>query len=265
MTRTSKFKTVALLAAALAAGSALAAPAAAVEPTTVVLVHGAFADSSSWAGVIPRLQAQGLRVVAAANPLRTLEGDAASVGQLVGSIPGNVVLVGHSYGGAVITSAAQGHANVKALVYVSAFAPDKGETALGLSGKFPGSTLGDALAQPVATPEGSKDLYIQPAKFHQQFAADVPAKAANLMAITQRPIAEAALTQAAGEPAWKTVPSWAIYGTADKNIPAEAMGFMAKRAGAKEVVEVKGASHVVMVSHPDLVSKLIVDAAKSIK
>lgn len=232
---------------------------------TVILVHGAFADSSSWNAVIPKLQSQGLRVVSAANPLRTLEGDVANVRALVRATPGNVVLVGHSYGGAVISGAATGEPNVKALVYVAAFTPDRGETALELSGKFPGGTLGSAMASPVPTPEGSKDLYIQQDKFHAQFAADIDAKDAKLMAATQRPIAEAALTQGAGEPAWKTVPSWAIYGTGDKNIPAAAMSFMAKRAQARKIVEVPNASHVVMVSHPDKVASLIAEAAVSIQ
>lgn len=235
------------------------------EQPTVVLVHGAFADSNSWNAVIPKLQQRGLRVVSAANHLRTLEGDAASVRTVLRATPGNVVLVGHSYGGAVISGAATGEANVKALVYVAAFVPDQGETALALSGKFPGGTLGSALAQPVPTPEGSKDLYIQSDKFHAQFAADVKPSVAALMAATQRPIAEAALTQGAGEPAWKTVPSWAIYGTADKNIPAAAMSFMAKRAQARKIVEVPGASHVVMVSHPNKVVDLIVEAVNSVR
>ena len=251
----------AVLATALLAGSVQLV--AAQEPTTVILVHGAFADSSSWNAVIPKLQQKGLRVVSAANPLRTLSGDADAVRQLVRSTPGKVVLVGHSYGGAVISGAATGESNVKALVYVAAFVPDQGETALGLSGKFPGGTLGSALAAPVPTPEGSKDLYIQQDKFHAQFAADVSKQAAAAMAATQRPIAEAALTQEAGAPAWKSIPSWAIYGTADKNIPAAAMSFMAKRASAKKVVEVSGASHVVMVSHPEKVANMIVEAAQT--
>jgi pimeloyl-ACP methyl ester carboxylesterase len=232
------------------------------EATTVVLVHGAFADSTSWSGVVPRLQARGLRVVSVANPLRTLRGDADYLGQLVDSVPGRVVLVGHSYGGAVITNAATGRKNVKALVYVAAFVPDAGETALALAGRFPGGTLGEALDQPVMLVDGGKDLYIQQAKFHQQFAADVPKAAATLMAATQRPIAEAALTQASGAPAWKAIPSWSIYGTADKNIPRAAMRFMSDRAGARKVVEVQDASHVVMVSHPDKVAALIVEAAQ---
>lgn len=245
------------LSATIVAGGA----AQAQEPTTVVLVHGAFADSSSWNRVIPKLQRRGLKVISAANPLRTLESDAEAVRQLLRAMPGKVVLVGHSYGGAVISNAATGEPNVKALVYVAAFVPDQGETALALAGKFPGGTLGDALAKPVPTAAGGKDLYIQPEKFHQQFAADVDAGAAALMAATQRPIAEAALTQPAAAPAWKAVPSWAIYGTADKNIPAAAMSFMAKRAEAKKIVEVPGASHVVMVSHPDKVANLIIEAA----
>jgi pimeloyl-ACP methyl ester carboxylesterase len=177
-------------------------------------------------------------------------------------VPGPVVLVGHSYGGAVITNAATGRKNVKGLVYVAAFVPDVGETALALAGKFPGGTLGEALDQPVILGDGGKDLYIQQAKFHQQFAADVPKAAATLMAAAQRPIAEAALTQASGSPAWKSIPSWSIYGTADKNIPPAAMRFMSERAGARKVVEVKDASHVVMVSHPDKVAALIVEAAR---
>lgn len=244
---------------AVAQGGGSAPPA---EPTTVVLVHGAFADSASWNGVVPLLQDRGLRVVSVANPLRSLRGDADYLGQLVDSMPGSVVLVGHSYGGAVITNAAAGRKNVKALVYVAAFVPDAGETALALAGKFPGGTLGEALDQPVMLADGGKDLYIQQAKFHQQFAADVPKAAATLMAATQRPIAEAALTQASGAPAWKDVPAWSIYGTADKNIPPAAMRFMSERAGARKVVEVKEASHVVMVSHPDKVAALIVEAAR---
>jgi pimeloyl-ACP methyl ester carboxylesterase len=246
------------MATAVAQGGGSASPA---DGTTVVLVHGAFADSASWNGVVPLLQNRGLRVVSVANPLRSLRGDADYLGQLVDSMPGPVVLVGHSYGGAVITNAATGRKNVKALVYVAAFVPDAGETALALAGKFPGGTLGEALDQPVMLADGGKDLYIQQAKFHQQFAADVPKAAAALMAAAQRPIAEAALTQASGAPAWKDVASWSIYGTADKNIPPAAMRFMSERAGARKVVEVKDASHVVMVSHPDKVAALIVEAA----
>jgi pimeloyl-ACP methyl ester carboxylesterase len=247
------------MATAVAQGGGAVAP---TEPTTVVLVHGAFADSASWNGVIPRLQASGLRVVSVANPLRSLSGDADYVGKLIDSIPGRVVLVGHSYGGAVISNAATGRRNVKSLVYVAAFVPDVGETALELAGKFPGGTLGEALAPPVALADGGKDLYIQQDRFHQQFAADVPKDGATLMAATQRPIAEAALTQPSGKPAWKELPSWSIYGTADKNIPPAAMRFMSERAKARKVVEVKDASHVVMVSHSARVAEVITEAAR---
>jgi pimeloyl-ACP methyl ester carboxylesterase len=141
----------------------------------VVLVHGAFADSSSWNGVIKRLHDRGYTVIAAANELRSVKGDAASVRSLLKSIHGPVVLVGHSYGGPVISEAATGQDNVKALVYVAAFAPEVGENAAELSSRFPGSSLGSALAPPVELADGGKDLYIEQDKFHAQFAADVPA------------------------------------------------------------------------------------------
>jgi pimeloyl-ACP methyl ester carboxylesterase len=227
---------------------------------TVVLVHGAFAESSSWNRVTTKLLAKGYPVVAIANPLRSVKGDASYLASLLDSIPGPVILVGHSYGGTVITVAATGKKNVKALVYVSGLAPDVGETASGLVGKFPGSTLGPTLAPPVILADGSKDLYILQDKFHAQFAADLPASEAKLMATTQRPIPEAAFNEAAGEPAWKTIPSWFLYGSLDKNVPPAVHAFMAKRAGAKEIVEIQGSSHVVMMSHPDALVKLIDDA-----
>jgi pimeloyl-ACP methyl ester carboxylesterase len=260
----SPFKLLAAVLGSTAMATAVAqAPGSSspASPTTVVLVHGAFADASSWNGVIPRLQAQGLRVLSVANPLRTLAGDADYLGQVLASISGRVVLVGHSYGGAVITQAATGRKNVKALVYVAAFIPELGESALELAGKYPGGTLGEALAAPVLLGDGGKDLYIRQDRFHQQFAADVPAAAGALMAATQRPIAEAALTQASGAPAWKEIPSWSVYGSADKNIPPAAMKFMSERAKARSVWEIPGASHVVMVSHPERVASLIAEAA----
>jgi pimeloyl-ACP methyl ester carboxylesterase len=231
------------------------------ERPTIVLVHGAFADASSWNGVIRILETDGYRVVAAANPLRSVHGDAQSVADIVESIKSPVVLVGHSYGGLVISAAANGHSNVKSLVFVAAFAPQAGETALELTGKFPGSTLGPTLAPPVAISAGGKDLYIQQDKFPDQFAADVPKKEAKLMAATQRPIAADALNEPASAPAWKTTPSWFIYGDKDKNIPPEALGFMAERAHSRQTVVINGASHVVMVSHPQQVAKLIESAA----
>jgi pimeloyl-ACP methyl ester carboxylesterase len=233
-----------------------------VKPT-IVLVHGAFADASSWNGVIPILRKDGYVVIAAANPLRGVKSDGSYISSLVGELKGSVVLVGHSYGGNVITEAANGHDNVKALVYVSAFAPDTGESASELSGKFPGSTLGPTLAPPVPLADGGKDLYILQDKFHAQFAADVPAAQAALMAATQRPVTAAALNEKTGDAAWETIPSWFIYGSADRNIPPQAMVFMARRAQAKDVVMVKGASHVVMVSHPEAVARLIEKAASA--
>jgi len=251
------FATLALTAAMFGASAAFAAP---VKPT-VVLVHGAFADSSSWNGVVKILEKDGYPVIAAANPLRSVKGDAQSVADVLASVKTPVVLVGHSYGGPVISEAAYGNANVKALVYVAAFAPEKGETAAELSGRFPGSTLGPTLSAPVELADGGKDLYIQQDKFHDQFAADVSQADAKLMAATQRPVTVAALNEAATEPAWKTVPSYFVYGDQDKNIPAQALAFMAERAHSKQTVVVKGASHVVMVSNPKAVASLIETAA----
>ncbi|MDI1296887.1 MAG: alpha/beta hydrolase [bacterium] len=233
---------------------------ATVRPT-IVLVHGAFAESGSWNGVIQQLRTDGYTVVAASNPLRSVRSDAASVASLVKSLGKPVVLVGHSYGGAVITDAAVQASNVRSLVYVGAFAPDTGETSAGLSGMFPGSTLGATLAPPVTLPDGNKDLYIRSDAFPEQFAADIPAPEAALMAATQRPIAEAALNEATVSPAWKSLPSWFIYGSADRNIPAAVQAFMAKRAGSKKTIVVPGASHVVMTSNPGAVAELIEEAA----
>ncbi|MET9268011.1 alpha/beta hydrolase [Amycolatopsis sp. NPDC004079] len=226
---------------------------------TVVLVHGAFADSSSWNGEIERLQAAGHRVIAAANPLRGVAEDAASVRSLLDSIEGPIVLVGHSYGGSVISAAAVGHPGVQALVYIAGFVPDEGESAGELAGKFPGGTLGETLEQ-VNLPEGV-DLYVRQDLFHQQFAADVPAAQARLMAAGQRPIAAAALDEASPAPAWKGLPVYSLIPTADKNIPPAAQRFMAERAEA-EVVEVADASHAVLVSQPDVVAELILRAAR---
>ncbi len=249
--------TVALI-AALLSGGAVAQPA---KPT-VVLVHGAFADASSWNGVTKILQKNGFTVVAPANPLRSVAGDAAYVSDIISSIKGSVVLVGHSYGGQVISTAANGKDNVKSLVYVAAFAPEAGEAAADLAGKFPGGTLGQALAAPVKLIGGGVDLSIDQAKFHDQFAHDVSIEDAALMAAGQRPITEAALTEKSGSPAWKTLPSYFIYGDGDKNIPAKALGFMAERAASKHTVVIQGASHVVMVSQPQAVADVIEEAAK---
>ena len=228
---------------------------------TIVLVHGAFAASDSWDGVAPILQDKGYRVISLANPLRSVSGDAAYTRSLIDSIAGDVVLVGHSYGGPVITNAANGAPNVKALVYVASFAPEKGETIAELAAKFPGSTLGEALAAPVPLGNEVNDLYIDPAKFAALFAADVTADKARLMAIAQRPVTDYALNEPSGDAAWKNIPSFHIFGTADKAIPPAAMEFMAERANSKKTVVIDGASHVVMVSNPKAVADLIVEAA----
>jgi pimeloyl-ACP methyl ester carboxylesterase len=229
---------------------------------TIVLVHGAFADSSSWNRVIPKLESRGYPVIAAANPLRTLAGDAAYVSSIVKHIPGPVVLVGHSYGGAVISNAARGNANVKALVYVAAFAPDSGESAFGIIARFPGSILGDAVV-PTPLSTGGNDLYVNPRKFREPFAADVPAKITALMAATQRPITDIAGNEPSGEPAWRKLPSWFIYGSGDLSITSDAHEFMAARAKARDTRVIKGASHVVMISHPSEVAHIILEATSA--
>jgi pimeloyl-ACP methyl ester carboxylesterase len=246
------------------AGAAQAEHRPAEKKPTVVLVHGAFADSSSWNGVIERLRHDGYPVLAPANPLRGLASDATYLRSFLKSVKGPVVLAGHSYGGAVMSQAAAGDPDVKALVYIAAFAPDKGESALELSNKFPGSTLGSTLnSVPFPLPGGGSgtDLYIKTDKFHDQFAADVPTSVTDLMAATQRPIAASALEEKATEAAWKTIPSWDLITTQDKNIPPASQRFMADRAHA-HTVEVK-ASHAVSVSRPGAVTSLIEQAARS--
>ena len=254
--------------AALILACALPGPARAQMPKpaegkpTVVLVHGAFADSSSWNGVVSKLTSDGFPVVAAAVPLRSLKGDADYVSSLVSSISGPVVLVGHSYGGSVISVAAAGRPNVKALVFVAGFAPETGESAASLGAKFPTGTLGATLAPPVSLTDGNSDLYILQAKYWKQFAADVPEKDAIQMAAAQRPVTQSALGEPATAMAWRTLPSWFVWGSLDRNIPASLHKFMAQRADGLEAVEVPGASHVVMISHPDVVAKMIERAAK---
>jgi pimeloyl-ACP methyl ester carboxylesterase len=240
--------------------SAQPAASASAQPT-IVLVHGAFADSSSWNGVVSILKRDGYSVVAAANPLRSVASDGAYVQALVASIKQPVVLVGHSYGGMVISNAANELSNVKALVYVAGFAPEAGESAGALDSKFPGSVLGTALAVPVPLPGGGHDLYVLQDKFHDAFAPDVPEGAAALAAAAQRPVTDIAFGEAATAPAWKTIPSWFVYGDGDTAIPPEVHAFMAKRAHARATEIVKGASHVVMITHPDVVAKVIEAAA----
>ena len=233
------------------------------ETPVVVLVHGAFAESASWNGVVERLSAAGVTSVALANPLRSVAGDAAYLRDVVAALGRPVVLAGHSYGGMVITEAAAGNAAVRALVYVSAFTPEPGESALQLSGRFEGSTLGPALlSTPLAG--GGVEFTIDPAKFAGQFAADADPRTAALMAVTQRPVTERALSDglAAAEAPWRSLPSWFVWGSDDRNIPAAALRFMAERAGARGSREIAGASHALTVSQPDAVAETILAAVR---
>lgn len=233
------------------------------QKPTVVLVHGAFAESASWNGVLARLQEQNIPAVAVANPLRSVHGDAAYVRDVTASIEGPVVLVGHSYGGFVITEAAAANPEVAALVYVCAFAPDHRENAFELSGRFPGSTLGDAVAlYPLSV--GGNDLVIRQDVFAEQFAADVPREQAALMAATQRPVAQAALLEGlpTDKPGWMTQPSWFVFSDQDRNIPVALHRYMARRADARGIREVAGASHALGVSNPAAVASSIVEAVE---
>jgi pimeloyl-ACP methyl ester carboxylesterase len=229
---------------------------------TIVLVHGAFAESASWDNVIVRLQDQGYTVIAAANPIRSVSGDADFLASIFEAVEGSIVAVGHSYGGTVITNALRD--NVRALVYVAGYAPDEGESAGELSARYPGGTLGETLWT-VPLSDGSNDLYIRQDLYHQQFAEDVPAEETALMAVGQRPLRDVAVNEGSGPPAWKSVPSWFVFGELDKNIPVAVHRFMAERAGAREVVEIEGASHAVGVSHPEEVADIILRAAKDVQ
>ncbi|MEU0027846.1 alpha/beta hydrolase [Streptomyces sp. NPDC006335] len=257
---------VGLSVAAVTLPGASAAPLRPERPT-IVLEHGAFADSSSWDGVVKRLQRAGYPVVSAANPLRGPATDAAYLRSVVDHIEGPVVLVGHSYGGTVISQAAAGlEGKVKALVYIAAFLPDTGESSLGLTNKFPGSTLGQAIESVNYTlPDGGQgtDVYIKAEKFRGQFAADVPADKAGLMAVGQRPISAAALEEKSTKAAWKTIPSWSLVTTEDLNIPEAAQRYMSDRAGARTTVI--AASHAVPVSHPDAVAHIVERAARTVR
>jgi pimeloyl-ACP methyl ester carboxylesterase len=232
----------------------------AVKPT-VVLVHGAFADATGWSGVIKRLQADGYPVIAPANPLRSLSSDSAYIASVLKQTPGPLVVVGHSYGGAVITNAAAGNPNIKALVYIDAFIPDVGEPTLSLAGK--GSLLATAVEYKAFPPFGQNDVdvYIKKDMFREAFCADVSAKTAALMWAAQRPAAAASGAEPTTAAAWKTVPSWALIGRQDRAITPDALRFMAKRAGS--TIQEIDASHVSMISHPDVATALIEKAAKA--
>jgi pimeloyl-ACP methyl ester carboxylesterase len=260
---------VSLVLAAVLAPAAQARHHGAPPPKpTVVLVHGAWADGSSWSKVARRLQRDGYPVKVAANPLRGLASDAAYLAAVLKTIPGPVVLAGHSYGGAVITNAALGLGNVKALVYVDAFIPDQGQSVLQLVASRPGSALGgdpatvfDAVPYPGAPP-GDVDLYVKPNVFVGAFGNDLrPAKAA-VLAASQRPLTFSAAAEPSGPPAWKTIPSWAVVGTIDRTIPPAAQLDMARHAGAR-ITQIR-AGHLSMLSQPDAVQSVIERAARSL-
>jgi pimeloyl-ACP methyl ester carboxylesterase len=230
-------------------------------PATIILVHGAFAESAGWDGAMDQLSAAGHRVIAVANPLRGVASDAAAVSDVVRTIDGPVILVGHSYGGAVITNVDADAGEIVGLVYVASFAPETGESANSLAAKFPGSTLGDAL-RPVPRSDGTTDLYIDTNRFHEQFAADLTRSVTTRMAATQRPVTLEALNEGTGDhPLWKDVPSWFLIGEEDRNIPPALQRFLAERAGARRVIGIPEASHAVHVSHPVATADVVLLAA----
>jgi pimeloyl-ACP methyl ester carboxylesterase len=233
---------------------------------TIVLVHGAFADGSSWNDVIKRLQRQGYSVIAPPNPLRGLAADSAYLASVVNQLDGPVLLVGHSYAGALITNAATDAPSVVGLVFVAAFAPDTDERLGDVAATSKDSLLGTAQVQreyPTGPGgETAPEFLVDPARFREVFAADLPADQAAVLAATQRPVAAAAFSDVSGPPAWKTLPSWALVATADRAAGSDLVRSMAQRAGA-EIVEVD-ASHVVMVSQPQAVTELILKALHAV-
>ncbi|BCB92003.1 alpha/beta fold hydrolase [Phytohabitans suffuscus] len=253
--------------AAAATGAAVGMPAAQAHPRhggskpkpTVVLVHGAFADASGWNGVAARLIRAGYPVIAPPNPLRGVASDSAYLASVLATLGGPLVLAAHSYGGIAVTNAATGNANVRALVYVAAFAPDQGETLLGLQTKYPGSRL-DESALDFRPYAGGVDGYIKKDVFRGVFAGDVPRGTTDLMWAGQRPSDLRTLQEPSGAPAWRTIPSWYLVARDDNVLPAAAQRFMARRAGAR-TVEV-GASHVAMISQPAVTADLVERAAR---
>jgi pimeloyl-ACP methyl ester carboxylesterase len=231
-------------------------------PPTIVLVHGAFAESSSWDAVIDRLLDAGHPVIAAANPLHGLAADATAVADVVRAVDGPVVLAAHSYGGAVISNVPADAGEIVGLVYACGFAPEAGEHCFQLAAMFPGSMLGEETARPVPRSDGTTDLYVASDGFHGIFCQDVPAPQAARMAVTQRPATQEALTEPSGDhPLWKDVPSLFLIGQEDHIIPAELQRYMADRADARRTVEIPGASHAITVSQPDATAQLILEAA----
>jgi pimeloyl-ACP methyl ester carboxylesterase len=265
----------ALLLAAVIAGAGLllpmsqlasARPAAAASTgpkPSIVLVHGAWADSSSWKAVIARLQRDGYTVYVPPNPLLGLTYDSAYLRDFLHTISGPIILVGHSYGGAVITNAATGDNQVKALVYVDAFAPATGQTIGQLVTAHPGSCVlpaANVIAQPYpGAPAGAVDVYIKQSVFPSCMANGLPSAEARELAATQRPLTSIALTQKSGVPAWETIPSWAVIGTADHAIPPAELIAMAKQAHARITIA-RGAPHLSMIYAPGLVTRVILKA-----
>ena len=236
---------------------------AAAKPT-VVLVHGAWADGSSWDGVVARLQRDRYTVDVPSNPLRGVASDSAYLASYLKTVTGPIILAGHSYGGMVITNAATGNPAVKALVYIDAFIPAQGETLLQLAGAKPGSTLADPTkafnSVPFTGPAGADtDLYVKPSVYRADFGADLSVHQDAILAATQEPLAASALQEPSGPPAWKTIRSFALIGTQDMVLPPAEQVFMAARAHAT-VVKIK-ASHLGLISHPDTVARLIERAA----
>jgi pimeloyl-ACP methyl ester carboxylesterase len=249
------------IAAVIPAATASAASHAAPKPT-IVLVHGAWADSASWGNVAGELIDAGYTVDVVPNPLRSVKDDSAYVADYLTSITGPIVLVGHSYGGFVISKAAVGNTNVKALVYVDGFIPAEGESAGSLTALNPGSQVEAAVTTVASSGGAVVDTYIQQALFPGIFANDESKKAGALLATEQRPLTFSALTEVTtGAQAWTTIPSWAVVGTVDNVIPPATQTFMAKRAGA-HITTIK-AAHLSMVSHPDQVTCVIESAAKA--
>ena len=237
------------------------------DSPTVVLVHGAYADASSWNGVIERLLARGIKVTAPANPLRGISIDSAYIASVLEQTPGPVLAVGHSYGGAVITNAAAGAKNVVGLVYVAAFATEEGETLGDVEAGSKDSVLNRALTpRHYPTPNGGDpgiEFAIDPARMRDTFAADLPAEQVALMAATQRPAAELAFSEPSGPPGWKNLPSWAVVASGDKAAGTDVIRAEAERAGAK-ITEVEG-SHVIMISQPEVVTDVILEALAAVQ
>jgi pimeloyl-ACP methyl ester carboxylesterase len=225
-----------------------------MKNTTVILVHGAFADGGGWGDVIPLLEKSGYNVIAVQNPLTSFADDVATTRRVIDAQRSSVVLVGHSYGGAVITAAAVGAKNVSALVYIAAFAPDAGDNLQGLLEKYP-SKIGTALV-----PDAAGFLYIDRSKFQEVFAADVPERTLSIMSASQKPVHSSTFGQTYEAPAWKDIPNWYLIATDDQAINPELQKMFAARMGAT-VAEVKS-SHVPFVSNPTVVAGIIETAAE---